>query len=172
MTELEIYKACCGATEEGESNAICVLKHSLINSNDETIVKEVVSNTAIVKIHKGYKFTTIDLEFNSLTEYDYIHFLKLLNNFTKTENSFETEENIPALILTIVAKEIENYFICGVHGAWCLINSSLTNKNTTIRFIFENECISAYELAIPEDKLNELKTEVFMESEYGEGGNF
>lgn len=174
-TENDIYKDCCGIDENGEPNAICILKHSIINNSkeedkEENVVEEASFDQAIVKIHRGFVFTTVDFEFNSITEYDYIKVRKLLDNFTQPENSvINDNSDIPTLVLTVFAKNDEDYFVCGAHASWCLITPLNSDEATIVRFIFENKYIGAYELDIPEEEQALLEKEIYIMKEYEEG---
>lgn len=158
VSEKEIFKAACGMNEEQESNSIIRVETKLLHLADggsEEALSDLTLDGPCVNIHRSLRFTMIDLEFDNNDDPDYLHLASMLKDFTGYEQSMDVEnDRIPALVLTIMPKELDGeYFICGMHGAWCLMPSTPEGPADTVRFIFDNELVHTYRINadVPED---------------------
>lgn len=167
MTEKEIFIAACGVDMDDNPKATVQIKASVLNvqDNEETELKEFTTDTPIVSIFRSYRYTMVDLQFPSSTDYDYQQATSLLREFSNPENSIEDEaDKIPSIVLTVAPKSLElEYFVVGIHGAWCLMPSELPTEIDTIRFIFDNELLHTYKFNDSELDQETLEEELYLE---------
>ena len=149
--EMEIIRAACGLDENGETKSVVRVEAkilSLSGEGSEEPVSDMTLDNPCVNIHKSFRYTMVDLEFSDSADEEYAKLTNMLKDFTVPERSMDLEEDlIPALVLTILPKEFEGeYFICGMHGTWCLMPSAPDRPVDTVRFLFENELIHTFKL--------------------------
>ena len=178
--EQEIFKVACGMDEEQESNSIIRVEAKILHLADggsEETVSELTLDGPCVNIHRSFRYTMIDLQFEDARDPDFIRLSDMLKDFTTTEQSMDVEnDRIPALVLTIMPTALDGeYYICGMHGTWCLMPSEAGLFADIVRFIFDNELVHAYQIntdELSDDEEDyageEGSTEDFMDSERGE----
>lgn len=150
ITEKDVLLACCGTDESGKAKASIRIQTSKldVNNNKEEIIDELTIIGPVANIFRSYRYTMVDLQFYSGTDYDFVQAVNILQRFCTPENSMDARDNIiPAIVLTLSPKEYElEYFCAGMHGTWCLMPSGVGKETDTIRFIFDNEMFHTYEL--------------------------
>ena len=151
VSEQEILKAACGVDEEQESNSIVKVEAKILHFEEdgsEEPVSDVTLDGPCVNLHRGYRYTMIDLQFDEDNDPDFIRLSDMLRDFTVPEQSMDAgNDRIPAIVLTVMPKVYDGeYFICGMYGAWCLMPSEEGGSSDTVRFIFENELVHTYRI--------------------------
>ena len=151
VSERDIFKAACGINEEQESNSIIRVEAKILHlagGGSEETVSDLTMDNPCVSIHRSYRYTLIDLEFDDNSDPDLIRLSDMLRGFTVPEESMDVEnDRIPAIILTVMPKAFDGeYFICGMHGVWCLMPSENGRPVDTVRFIFDNELVHTYQI--------------------------
>lgn len=162
MTERDVFLASCGVGEEGQGKSVMQVATKFLNIADDTeeIVRQLTMDGAVVNIFRSMRFTMVDLKFGSGTDYDFIQTVQLLSEFTTAENSIDDNaERIPCVQLTLMPKQLEGeYYVCGIHGTWCVMPSEAGRMPDMVRFMFDNDCLHTYRInedAIDEDLIEE-----------------
>lgn len=170
MTEKDIMKACCGTDEVGNTNSAVKVQNLILNitTGEQKIINEVTLDNPSVNMFRSFRYTMVDLIFNSHTDYDFLNTTSMLNAFTVSDNSMDSEDyNVPSIVVTICPKEYDcEYYTVGMHGAWCLQPHIAGEEINTIRFIFDNELFHTYEVNDTSIDYKELSNEIYLEKEY------
>ena len=150
MTDKDVFKAACGITEDKDNKSLVKIETKFYSANDnsEADVEQRTIDGPVVNIFRSLRYTIVDLQFSDNSDYDYINVSQMLKNFSTPENSMDTvTDKIPAIVLTVMPKSLEGqYYICGMHGTWCLQPSAPNKLADTIRFIFENDLLHTYQV--------------------------
>ena len=151
VKEKEIIRAACGINEEQESNSIIRVEIKilhLLEGGSKEPLSDLTLDGPVVNIHRSFRYTMIDLQFDSENDQDFILLSEMLRDFTGTEQSMDVEKDrIPALVVTVMPKAYDGeYFICGMHGIWCLMPSGTGQFMDTLRFIFDNELVHVFQI--------------------------
>ncbi|MCR5102735.1 MAG: hypothetical protein K6B41_15410 [Butyrivibrio sp.] len=169
ITEKDVFRACCGIDNNGESKALSRIELKKFHSDrKEEMVSEITLDGVIVNIFRSMRYTLVDLQYEDNSDYDYVRCVQLLKEFSVAENSMdEKAEYIPAIQVTLMPKEYAGrYFMTGVHGTWCLMPSKVGILPDTIRFIFDNPLLNVYEMNMEEAAgLDEDDEELYTENE-------
>ena len=149
--EIEIIKAACGLDENGEPRSVVRMEAKILHlsgEGSEETLSEMTLDDPCVNIHRSFRYTMVDLEFGDSKNEEYTRSVKMLKESTSPEQSMDLEnDRVPTLVLTVVPKEFDGeYFICGMHGTWCLMPSVPDQPADTVRFLFENELIHTFKL--------------------------
>ena len=149
--EIEIIKAACGLDENGEPRSVVRMEAKILHlsgEGSEETLSEMTLDDPCVNIHRSFRYTMVDLEFGDSKNEEYTRSVKILKESTSPEQSIDLEnDRVPTLVLTVVPKEFDGeYFICGMHGTWCLMPSVPDQPADTVRFLFENELIHTFKL--------------------------
>jgi len=151
VKENEVIRASCGMNEERESNSIIRVETKilhLVDGGSEEPLSNLTLDAPIVNIHRSFRYTMIDLQFDSESDPDLIRLSKMLRNLSVSEQSMDVEkDHIPTLVVTVMPKAFDGeYFICGMHGIWCLMPSETGRSADTVRFIFDNELVHVFRI--------------------------
>ena len=175
IKEKEIIRAACGVNEEQESNSIIRVETKILHLSEggsEEPLSDLTLDTPIVNIHRSFRYTMIDLQFDSENDQDFILLSEMLRDFTGTEQSMDVEKDrIPVLVVTVMPKAYDGeYFICGMHGIWCLMPSGTGKFMDTVRFIFDNELVYVFQIN-PDALESDDEEGEYDETEYDETEN-
>ena len=149
LTEHDVLEACCGEDSGGIPNGIISVKMSIFNSEtmEESVVDEIVLDTPVIAISRSAVFTMADVTFDRPDDYDLVNLIGRLNGFNGKYLNGRDLTKIGAVIVTIVPKEyVGEYFAVGMYGAWCLQPSKAGEAADCVRFIFENEYFTVFEV--------------------------
>lgn len=151
VSEMEIFKAACGLNDDGEGRSIVRAEAKILHLKDggsEEPVSDMTMDGLCVNIHRSYRYTMIDLQFDDNYDPDFVRLSTMLKDFTGPEQSMDVgNDRVPALVLTVMPKAYDGeYFICGMHGTWCLMPSAPNRLADTVRFIFDNELVHTYQI--------------------------
>lgn len=151
MNDKEVMLSCCGVDEDSLPRGAAALKMAKIHLRDEKeeILDELILDTPVISMHRGVKFTMIDLVFRDPDDFAFINSVARLQKFTRAMHSAEGEDSndgtIPTIAVTVVPHELmDEYFISGMHGIWCVMPSHIGSANDTLRFIFTNDCFHVF----------------------------
>ena len=149
LTERDVLDACCGEDSGSVPKGIISVKMSIFNSEtmEESVVDEIVLDTPVIAISRSAVFTMVDVMFDRPDDYDLVNLIGRLNGFNGKYLNGRDLTKIGAVIVTIVPKEyVGEYFVVGMYGAWCLQPSKAGEVADSIRFIFENEYFTVFEV--------------------------
>ncbi len=149
LTEHDVLEACCGEDSSGIPKGIISVKMSLFDSEtmEESVADEIVLDTSVIAISRSAVFTMVDVTFDRPDDYDLVNLIGRLNGFNGKYLNGRDLTKIGAVIVTIVPKEyVGEYFAVGMYGAWCLQPSKAGEVADSIRFIFENEYFTVFEV--------------------------
>ena len=168
MTEKEVFIAACGVDDDQNNKSIVKIESKIFhtkNSTEEDVSERTIDGP-VVNIFRSMRYTMIDLQFSDNSDYDYINVSAMLKDFCTPGNSIDDlAEDIPAIVLTVMPKSLEGeYYICGMHGTWCLMPSQPNRLADTIRFIFDNNLVHTYQIDESQVDTDELIEEAYLES--------
>lgn len=151
MTDKDVFQAACGVTEDKDNKSLIKIETKFIhteNGGSEETVEQRTLDGPIINIFRSLRYTMVDIQFADNCDYDYINVTQMLKNFCTPKNSMDTvADKIPAIVLTVMPKSLQGqYYICAMHGTWCLMPSKPNRMADTIRFIFDNELIHTYQI--------------------------
>lgn len=159
MTDKEVMMACCGMDDDGMPRATVALKMARIHVGEmkEEIKDELILDTPVVNMHRGPKFTIIDLVFTDPQEFQFINSVGRLQKFVKVINSADAENTddavIPTMVVTVAPRDLMNeYFVSGMHGIWAVMPSHIGMPNDTLRFIFTNDSFHVFSMDEMEER--------------------
>ncbi len=167
MTEREVFVAACGVDEEGVNRSLVKIETKFLTMDgEEDAVGEITLDGPVVNIFRSMRFTMLDLTYDSGTDFDFVHAVQLLKDFSVPENSLDDEDTrVPCIQLTVMPKELDGvYYITGVHGTWCLMPSVPGRADDTIRFLFENDLVHTYRINETEIDAGAVQEEVFRQT--------
>lgn len=171
LTEKQIFIEASGVDEEGTPKSLVQLatKFFDVNEGDEEKVREMTFDGAVVNIFRSLRMTMIDLKFESAVDYGFIQASEMLKEFTTAENSTDEETGrMPIVQLTIMPKELEGqYYICGIHGSWCLMPSEPGKAADIIRFIFDNDTVHSFEINETELDVDDIEYKAARNEQFG-----
>ena len=149
MTEKDVFRACCGRNEEGETRCAVQLQTILINTNSANpeTRSEMNLNNPVVNIFRTLTFTMVDLTFDFENDHEFMQMADMLQEFCDVENAMDTVSSvIPSIVVTLLPKDLDYEFFCsGLQGIWCLMPSRVGRPFDTVRFIFNNESFRVYQ---------------------------
>ncbi len=148
MKEKELFMASSGKDEYGVGKALIRLETKIINKDSEDILRESFVDYPEITLFRSGKFVMADVKFGDSLNVDFVSMRAQLQELMNPIHSADKEENVlPIVVLTIMPKEyMGEYFIFGMHPAWSFISSKVDGANDTIRFIFNDEDISSFEV--------------------------
>ncbi len=149
MKEKELFMASSGRDEYGVGKALIRLETKVVKkSGEEEILRETFVDYPEIILFRSGKFVMADIKFGDSLNVDFVSMRAQLCEFMDPKYSADEEDGIlPVAVLTIMPKEyMGEYFISGMHPAWSFISSKVDGANDTIRFIFNDEDISSYEV--------------------------
>ena len=127
ITERDIFLACCGEDDEGQSKAIVNIRMADMDTDrDEEIstLDEIVTQTPIVNIYRTKGMTMVDLTFQTVTGFDFVNLVGRLNHFMRAEFEPLDESILRAVIVTLTpTEEYVEYYATGMYGTWFLMPS-------------------------------------------------
>ncbi len=159
MTDKEVMMNCCGVDDNGLPRAMAALKMAKIHVKEarEEIKDELILDTPVISMHRGPKFTMIDLIFQDPGDFSFVNCVGRLQKFFRIGHSSEHEDTdeavIPTLAVTIAPRELmDEYFVSGMHGIFTVMPSHIGMPNDTLRFIFTNDSFHVFSMDEPERK--------------------
>ena len=149
LTEPDVLDACCGEDSGGNPKGVISVKMSIFNSEtmEESVVDEIVLDTPVIAISRSAVFTMIDVTFDRPDDYDLVNLIGRMNGFNGKYLNGRDVKKVGAVIVTVVPREyVGEYFAVGMYGAWCLQPSKAGEAADCVRFIFENEYFTVFEV--------------------------
>lgn len=148
ISEKEVFEAVCGEDDLGQPKATVSVKLSDFNIANETeqVFREMLIDNAIVNVFKTPALTMVDLTFYSENDSRLAELSKMLMDFSKQSMSSSDENVLSTIVLTVVPKEDSSIYVSGVHGTFCFMPSVIGGAVDMLRFIFQNDYISAFEV--------------------------
>ena len=155
LKEIEVLRSCCGEDEEGYSRAGAVITMLRLKGEEQAEkVDEAVFDNPVINIYRDVRRTMIDLSFMDIMDHEFTNVVMRLQAFV-TERISMGCEAVPSVMVTLAPKEyFGRYYISALHGMWFLMPSAAGGSVDTIRFIFDNDCVSCFEVS-DEDELYE-----------------
>lgn len=161
LSEKEVLIAACGKDRDGYSKSAVKIDNAIINVNtgDESIVKELLIDDAIVNIFRNAQMTMLDLTYDNPENYEFENLIRFLQDATQTENTMDSQQqHVPSIVITVCPKELEfEYYITGIHALWCIQPSQAGGVNDTVRLIFTNSLFHVYHMDL--EKMLDVESE-------------
>lgn len=148
VSEKEVFEAICGEDDLGQPKATASVKLSDFNIANETeqVYNEMVIDNAIVNVFKTPALTMVDLTFYSENDSRLAELSKMLTDFSKQSMSSSDENVLSTIVLTVVPNKDASVYVSGIHGTFCFMPSAIGAAVDTLRFIFQNDYIYAFEI--------------------------
>ncbi len=147
MQELEVLRACCGEDDEGFSRAGVAVKLMMLKADEGAEeIDEAVLDNPIINIYRDSRMTLIDLTFLNVTDFEFTNLVVRLQTFLGDKVSMK-EDAVPSIMMTLAPKEhLGRCYITGIHGMWFLMPSAVGGAVDTVRFLFENDYVSCFQV--------------------------
>ena len=169
MRERDLLIAACGVTEDGRPKAqIQIITRFVdINNSEELNIDMIQLYGPVVNIFRTMEHASVDIQFDSSSDPDFVQSIKMLQDFCKPENSLDNQsDTIPVVLVNIIPLSYEGeYYSTGMHGSWVVMPSQPNRLADTIRFIFKNEDFCSYRHNMSNFNIDELLTELKTENE-------
>ena len=147
MTAKEIFSACVGTNEEGNSKTTVRVATSLMDraTMEEEEKDEILLDKPIVDIFQSERLTMVNVTFDDPFDTDFIALSDIVVRFQIFNNSTDAEKS-PIITLALMPKEVTGHYIMGVGGIAVIQPHNAGKQNDTVTFIFTNDTIHAYML--------------------------